>query len=275
MKKNIYVINDLELKREGNILKLGDKKLPISMIDNVFIFSNANMTKGARSLLLKNNRAVFFIKRYELEAMLLPPYFDSDYRYRLKQYENFQNVEIAIFIVLKKIEAIEKFANRKMNKHKEMLKDCKTLNQILGVEGLSSRYMYEKFKQLLSDIGIDEFKKRAYNPAPDRINGLLSFLYTLYYSFLHSEVIASGFDPFIGFLHIKRGKHSVFVSDMMEEARVFLTNLAYEILKDLGVEIFDGIYLSKDGKKEVIKKFDEFILSYENTLLKDVKDRLC
>ena len=161
MKKNIYVINDLELKREGNILKLGDKKLPLSMINNVFIFSKASLTKGARSLLLKNNRTVFFIKRYELEAMLLPPYFDSDYRCRIKQYENFQNLEIAKFIVFKKIEAIEKFVNRKMNKHKEMLNDCETLNQILGVEGLSSRYMYEKFKQMLKNIGIDEFRDRS------------------------------------------------------------------------------------------------------------------
>jgi CRISPR-associated protein Cas1 len=268
-------MNEVELKREGNILKIADKKLPISVIDNVFIFSNAHMTKGARSLLLKNNRAVFFIKKYELEAILLPPYFDSNYKCRLKQYENFQNIEIAKFIVLKKIEAIEKFVNRRMNKYKEMLNECKTLNQILGIEGLSSRYMYEKFRELLKSINIDEFKKRAYNPAPDRINGLLSFLYTLYYAFLHSEVIALGFDPFIGFLHIKRGKHSVFVSDMMEEARVLLTNLTYEILRDLGTEIFNGKYLSKDGKKEVLKKFDKFILNYENVLLKELKEKLC
>jgi hypothetical protein len=62
---------------------------------------------------------------------------------------------------------------------------------------------------------------------------------------------------------------------MMEEARVLLTNLTYEILRDLGTEIFNGKYLSKDGKKEVLKKFDKFILNYENVLLKELKEKLC
>jgi len=134
---------------------------------------------------------------------------------------------------------------------------------------------YKKFKEELQDIGIDEFKKREYRPVKDRVNGLLSFLYTLYYSFLHSVVVSEGFDPYIGFLHIKRGRHLAFVSDMMEEARIYLTKLAVEILEEVYPDGFDGLYLDYETRKIVLKKFDNFIETYENTLLKEIKEKLC
>jgi CRISPR-associated protein Cas1 len=206
--------------------------------------------------------------------MLVNSHFDSNYKLRLRQYENFGNIEFAKLIVLKKLETIEKYTSA-MDRYKKKIEKVKTLNEILGIEGSASAYMFLKFKEELEKIGIFEFTKRVYRPVKDRINGLLSFLYTLYYSYLYGEVISEGFDPFIGFLHIKRGKHAVFVSDMMEEARVELTFLAVEILKDIYEDGFEGIYLNSDARKYVLRKFDKFILNYENSLLKEVKERLC
>jgi CRISPR-associated protein Cas1 len=275
MKYNVYLTENQELKRTGNVLLIEDKKIPLSIVKNIFIIGGSNLNKSARNLLLKNSKPVYFFDyRYNLLGMLINSHFNSNYKLRLSQYKNINNLEFAKLIVLKKIETIEKYT-LSMNRYKEKIKEVDNANSLLGIEGNASVFMFSKFRQKLEDIGIFEFQKRTYRPVKDKINGLLSFLYSLYYAYLYGEVISEGFDPYIGFFHIKRGKHAVFVSDMMEEARVELTFLAIEILKEIYKDGFDGIYLNYEARKMVLKKFDKFVLNYENTLLKEVKEKLC
>jgi CRISPR-associated protein Cas1 len=275
LKYNLYVTNNQEIKREGNTLKIEDKKVPLSIVKNLFIFGSANLTKSARNLLLKNSKPVYFFDyRYNLLGLLINPHYDSNYKIRLSQYKNINNLEFAKLIVNKKIETIEEFTSS-MKRYKDKIKKADNPNSLLGIEGNASVFMFSKFRQFLEEIGIFEFQKRTYRPVKDKINGLLSFLYSLYYAYLYGEVISEGFDPYIGFFHIKRGKHAVFVSDMMEEARVKLTFLAIEILKEIYKDGFDGLYLNSEARKFVLKEFDKFVLEYENTLLKEVKEKLC
>jgi CRISPR-associated protein Cas1 len=272
MRKNLY-INEGEVKRDGSYLKVNDKKIPLSVIDNVFLIDKVKINNSARNFLLSNKRVIIFLsKKYEFLGILLPEFLKSDMRRRIWQYENKENLDLAKQIVIRKIERIEKFLKIDLGMIKINLKNAKSLNEILGDEGMASKIMFENFKKRLREMGIKEFVKRAYNPPPDRINGLLGFLYTLYYSYVYSEIIASGFDPYIGFLHQKRGTHAVFASDVMEEARVDLTFLAIEILKEIYPDGFEDKYLSIDGRRAVLKKFDEFLNSYENSILKMFKE---
>jgi len=274
MKKNIY-INEGEVKREGNALKIGPRKIPLSLIENVFLFEKVKMNKSARNLLLRNKRAIIYLNwKYELLGILLPEFFKSDMRKRIWQYENRNNLYCARFIISKKIEQIENFGVDLSFAKFKLLK-AMSLNEILGIEGIISKLMFDKFKKELRMLGIKDFKKRTYNPPTDRINGVLSFLYTLYYSFVFSEIIANGFDPYIGFLHRKRGTHAVFASDVMEEARVLLTFESIELIKSLYPHSFDGLYLNLEGRKKLLKFFDRFIENYDNTILKTFKERKC
>ncbi len=102
----------------------------------------------------------------------------------------------------------------------------------------------------------------------------MSFLYTLFYSYSYAESISQGLDPYISFLHIKRGTHASFVSDIMEEARVYLTWMLLEFINEIYPNKFEELYLNSDGRKIGLKRFDEFVANYENSLLKEVKDML-
>ena len=275
MKYNLYITNNQEIKRDGSTIKIENKKIPLSVIKNVFVIGNSSITKSARNILLKHSKPIYFFDyKYNLLYMVINDHFNSNYKIRLAQYQNFNNLELAKFIVLKKIEEIEKYTFS-MDRYKNQLNETNNLNSILGIEGNASIYMFKKFREKLEEIGISDFKKREYHPVKDKINGLLSFLYSLYYTYLYTEIISEGFDPYIGFLHIKRGKHAVFVSDMMEEARVKLTFLAVDILKDIYEDGFDELYLNTESRKFVLKEFDNFLNSYENTLLRDTKEKLC
>ena len=275
MKKNLYV-NEGEIKREGNVLKINNKKIPLSMIDNLFLFDRVKMSISARNMLLKNKRSIFYLnKKHELIGILVPEILRSDMRRRIWQWENRNNLDFAKLIVLKKLEAVEGVFENRIDAVRAKLESAKSLNEILGIEGYISRFMFEILKKKLRSLGIKEFVKRAYNPPPDRVNALLGFLYTLYYSHVFAQIISFGFDPYVGFLHQKRGTHAVFASDVMEEARVKLTFLAVDILKKIYPHEFEGKYLSLNGRKEVLREFDRFVLSYENSILNDFKEMAC
>ena len=275
MKKNIYITYDLELKRDGNILKVGDKKVPLSIIDNVFIIGNARLKDSARKLLLKYGKSVFFLNRkYELTGLLTPPTFDSSYRLRLNQYKRVRDLEIAKYIVQKKIEEIQKQIDKSLARYLKKIGDVKNHDELMGIEGKASLYMFEKFRENLEKEGIYDFERRMHRPVKDRVNGLLSFLYTLYYALMYSLLISEGFDPYISFLHVKRGKHVSLASDLMEVGRVKLTFLAIDILKEIYKDGFVGLYLNDEARRFVLREFDKFVIDYENLLIKDVKGLL-
>ncbi len=149
MKKNLYV-NEGEIKREGNVLKINGRKIPLGMIDNLFVFDKVKISISARNLLLKNKRSIVFMnKKYELLGVLLPELLKSDMRRRIWQWENRNNIQYAKVIVLKKIEAIEEVAKLELDMLKAKLKTAVSLNEILGIEGNASRVMFEMFKKIL------------------------------------------------------------------------------------------------------------------------------
>lgn len=102
-------------------------------------------------------------------------------------------------------------------KHLDRAKD---LNALRGLEGQAAYLYFSAFNQLiLSQKEHFSMTERNRRPPLDRINALLSFLYTL----LTHEVVAAlesiGLDPQAGFLHRDRPGRPSLALDVMEELR--------------------------------------------------------
>ena len=263
--QHLYVLrSDVILKRERkSIIIDGEsniKRVPVGMIDGVYLFG-AEISKGARNLLLEYNREIyFFSSKGFFRGVLHSAKLKSNYKKRLIQYRFIENLEIAKFIVKRKIDSIEFFLKVSLNRYKEKLSFAKSLNEVLGIEGACSAYFFRKIKEVLNANGI-EFEKREYRPIKDRVNGLFSFVYYLYYTFLHSIVLNEGYDPYIGFLHRKRGQHMAFVSDLMEVYRVVLTEFVVELLvnKKINEDDFKDLYLTYEGRKKFVRFYLDLI----------------
>ena len=98
----------------------------------------------------------------------------------------------------------------------DKLDAAKSIEEVMGVEGISARYYWDSFRRLLKD---PVFTRREYRPSPDYVNAILN----LGYAFLHNEIttclMAKHFDLEIGFLHsIHYGRNSLAL-DLMEEFR--------------------------------------------------------
>lgn len=116
-------------------------------------------------------------------------------------------------------------ASRKMTYSLERLQSDLSLNVLRGVEGEAAHTYFSVFDHLIvSQKEEFIFRERNRRPPLDRVNCLLSFLYTLLLHDVRSALESVGLDPAVGFLHRDRPGRPGLALDMMEEFRPFLAD---------------------------------------------------
>ena len=154
------------------------------------------------------------------------------------------------------------------------LKDETDLDRIRGREGESAAAYFGVFDRMVKEADRDEFRMNGRNRRPplDRMNALLSFLYTLVLNDCISAVEGVGLDSQMGFLHALRPGRPSLGLDLMEEFRaVFADKLALTLInrkqitgKDFEPRPGGAVYLNDDGRKTVVvawqkRKQEEFL----------------
>ncbi len=263
-----FLTQGIVLKRKNNQLVVyeNDKKIrayPLSFFDVIYVYGNVQISPSLMNFLLDNNKFIaFFDKKGRYKGITIGKNKFSNEKNRIKQYEIYfseeKRLSFSKYLILEKTNRIEKVFSLDLSKYKEKINQANSLTSLLGLEGVVSNQMFNEFRILLKEIGL-AFKKREYNPPPDKINSLLSSFYMLYYNFLIPFSIANGFDPFLGIFHIKRGTHHAFVSDLMEVIRPDITYLVYEFLKENPLneipfnEDENNCFLSAEGLRKIIE----------------------
>lgn len=120
------------------------------------------------------------------------------------------------------------------------------LDSVRGVEGDAARVYFGVFDQLIfQDKAQFYLHQRSRRPPLDRINCLLSFLYTLMLNDVRSAVEAVGLDPAVGYLHRDRPGRAGLALDLMEEFRPMADRLAISLV-NLG-QLRAGDFVMSDG----------------------------
>lgn len=100
-----------------------------------------------------------------------------------------------------------------------------SLDGLRGIEGDSAHTYFSVFDHLIvSQKDAFFFAERNRRPPLDRVNCLLSFLYTLLMHDVRSALEAAGLDPAVGFLHRDRPGRPGLALDLMEEFRPFIAD---------------------------------------------------
>ena len=101
--------------------------------------------------------------------------------------------------------------------------DIHGTDALMGLEGIAARAYFDALPFL---IGSDEpemsFSDRNRRPPRDRVNALLSYIYTLCASDAQSALESVGLDPQCGYLHALRPGKPALALDLMEELRAML-----------------------------------------------------
>lgn len=99
------------------------------------------------------------------------------------------------------------------------------LDRLRGIEGDAAHQYFSVFDELIfSNKREFAFTGRNRRPPTDRINCLLSFVYTLLVHDVRSALETVGLDPAVGFLHRDRPGRPGLALDMMEEFRPFFAD---------------------------------------------------
>ena len=111
------------------------------------------------------------------------------------------------------------------------LQDDLDLDAVRGIEGDAARVYFEAFDHLIvRDKDHFFMRGRSRRPPLDRVNCLLSFLYTLVLHDLRSALESVGLDPAVGYLHRDRPGRAGLALDLMEEFRPMADRLALSLI---------------------------------------------
>ncbi len=141
------------------------------------------------------------------------------------------------------------------------------MDALHGSEGEAARQHFSAFKLLLradarEDFGMHDGRNRR--PPRDRINALLSFLYSLRMNDCRSALETVGLDPQVGFLHALRPGRAALALDLMEEFRPLADRLALTLVNrqqlragDFVIREGGAVSLQADARKSVLVAFQE------------------
>ncbi|MCL6591673.1 MAG: type I-C CRISPR-associated endonuclease Cas1c [Firmicutes bacterium] len=156
--------------------------------------------------------------------------------------------------------AIEE-SERRLSAHLAKVEYCGELGALRGIEGDAARDYYGAFDHLILDQKeAFRFTGRSRRPPLDRVNAVLSFLYTLLAHDCAAALETVGLDPQVGFLHRERPGRPSLALDLMEELRPYLADrLALSLINNRqlspgGFEVKEpgGVLLNEELRKTVI-----------------------
>ena len=140
------------------------------------------------------------------------------------------------------------------------------LDTLRGVEGEAARTYFAAFNLLVRADLRQHFSLdgRSRRPPRDRMNALLSFLYSMWTNDCRSACEAAGLDPQLGFLHAVRPGRAALALDLVEEFRPWADRLALTLVNrgQISTDAFDlreggAVMLQGDARKTVVVAHQE------------------
>ncbi len=163
---------------------------------------------------------------------------------------------------------VEEFlaASQQLLEVQEEILQTDSLGSLRGLEGTAANLYFSLFAQMiLRPEPLFRFLGRNRRPPLDRVNALLSFVYTLLTSSCASALEMVGLDSYVGFMHRDRPGRKSLALDLMEELRpcmadrfvLTLINNRVISVQDFDVQESGAIWLNENGRKKVLQNWQE------------------
>lgn len=163
------------------------------------------------------------------------------------------------------LEQLER-VSQKLKQQKNFVLRATSSEELRGLEGEAAFHYFSVFDNLIvSQKDSFRFSGRNRRPPKDKVNALLSFVYTLLVHEVQSALESVGLDPYVGFLHTDRPGRPSLALDMMEELRAYMADrlvlslINRKQIKGTGfVEHTEqGVVMDEDTKKELLQAWQK------------------
>jgi len=155
---------------------------------------------------------------------------------------------------------LKPFVDR-MTKHRDKLLEAKSVEQMMGSEGLTRQAYYSAWSSISDKLCIEERTRR---PPKDRINALISFCNGMVYSACKHAISKTHLDTTLSFVHAPTQARASLSLDLAEifkpvlGDRCIFTLVNKQMLKDSDFEEHESFCrLSDSGRRVVVDIFRE------------------
>lgn len=285
MKRTLYIYNEGQISRKDNTIRfttLDDKKrdVPIEMISDIFVMTDIHLNTNFLNYISQFGINIHFYNYYSyysgsyipkktlisgrLVVNQVKAYIDQSHRLEIAK----SIIEAASFNIYRNL----RYYNSRGKDLSEEMRDIEYLrNQIpsvesipelMGVEGNIRKIYYGTWKKIIvQDI---DFEKRVMNPPNNMVNSLISFVNSVIYARVVSEIYKTALDPSISFLHEPGDRRFSLSLDIAEifkpligDRLIFSMLNKKQIDKDCFTEGLEYLHLKKEYSKLVMELLDE------------------
>ena len=223
-------------------------QLPIHTLDGIICFGNVTMSPFLMGFCAERDVTVSFLTEHGRYLARVTGPVSGNVLLRRQQYRmadsHKTSADVARAILIGKVTNSRAVLRRAIRDHGERmnqeavqhagdrltailehLRHGHELDRLRGFEGEAAQVYFSVFSHLVLTNKSDfAFARRSRRPPLDRINCLLSFIYTLLMHDIRSALESVGLDPAVGFLHRDRPGRPGLALDLMEEFRPVLAD---------------------------------------------------
>ena len=283
----LYVTTpDAYLSKDGqNVVVSVDReekfRIPIINIEGIVTFGYMGASPGLMRLCMENGVSLTFLSpngRFvgRLQGPVRGNVLLRKEQYRIADDEE-RSLHFARLFIAGKIQnyraTLQRFirdngdnedvvnAVKSMEYSKQRALRAMSSSQLIGEEGDAANVYFGVFPELILNQKSDfVFHGRNRHPPKDKVNAMLSFVYTLLANETASALESVGLDPYVGFLHTLRPGRTSLALDLMEEMRAYLgdrlvlslINRKQLTARDFVVQGEEGVMMSEEGRKTIL-----------------------
>lgn len=286
MNEKFYIFSNCRLKRKDNNLRLETKELKkdlkVEIIDEIYVFGEVDLNTKVLNFLAQNDISLHIFNYYGFySGSFFPKDKNVNGDLLVRQVQNYLDVnsriEIAkeiekgaafnIFRNLRYYNSRDKNVKESMNYIKilsEKIDSAESIEQLMGYEGNIRREYYSCWEEII-DQEID-FKKRVKRPPDNMINSLISYLNSMMYTTVLSEIYKTQLDPTISYLHepgTKRFSLSLDLAELFKplivDRLIFSLLNKNQITEDDFVEESNFTYLKENSRQKIILEYNSYL----------------
>lgn len=284
MKQSYYLYKSGRLQRKDNTIEIvysdGTKKsIPIERIDDIYIMTEFDFNTKLINYLSQFGISVHFFNYY---GFYTGTYYPKESlvsgKLLIKQVESYTKSEERIKIAKAFIEAASYNIYRNLTYYNNRGKDvnqymkeieflrtqinlCKDVQELMGIEGNIRKVYYDTWNIIINqDL---EFEKRVKNPPDNAINSLISYVNTIIYTRVLSEIYKTQLNPAISYLHEPSERRFSLCLDIAEIFKPIIGDrLIFSMLNKKQItendfeEGLNFLYIKENARKEITKEID-------------------
>lgn len=288
----LYILDDtayLNLDGENIVCKIENQKnfrIPFSNIESIYCFSYIGCSPALMGKCVEYGISIVFLSP---EGKFLAKVYGNakgNIFLRKRQFEFFDNPPIKLtqntvatklyntcFLIKRSLRdypnldddgSLSHCLERLVNGIDSIYQE-NDLDKIRGIEGNCAKTYFGIFDKLILHQKDDFYMNmRTKRPPLDRVNAVLSFLYTIHTYDYASALSSVGLDSCLGFFHSMRPGRNSLACDLVEESRCIIERLTLTMINlkiinqsDFEKQVSGAVFLNKEGKQKVLTQWQE------------------